>query len=304
MLKLTRPEGDKPEDFHLSRRGLAAAVFGGYAVYAFSAQAEPIHTDSAGLITETVDLAAPDRAIPAFVARPNAKGRFPVVIVASEVFGVHEYIRDTCRRLAKLGYVALAPDFFIRAGDPSTVTDFNEIRRIVGKASDPQVMGDLSAAVVYLKAQAYADKRRMAITGFCWGGAIAWLACERFKDFKAGAAWYGRLAPPKAGEFLGESDRQWPIQLVGDLKAPVIGFYAGKDQGIPLTDVEAMRGALLAARKKGSEIFVYPDSQHGFHADYRTSYDAVAAADAWAKMLDHFRKSGVAPKSFKPLATG
>ena len=157
-------------------------------------------------------------------------------------------------------------------------------------------MGDLAATVRFQKSQKYADKGHMAITGFCWGGAIAWLACERSKDFKAGAAWYGRLSPPKPGEFLGEADRQWPIQLVGDLKAPVLGLYAGKDTGIPVADVEAMRVALIAAKKKGSEIVVYPQSQHGFHADYRTSYDAQAAADGWSRMLAHFAANKAAPK--------
>ena len=302
MITLTRPEGTKPEDLNLSRRALAGAVFGGYAVYALSASAEPITTPADGLITETVQVTAGDSAIPAFVARPAAKGRFPVVVVVCEVFGVHEYIRDTCRRLARLGYVAIAPDFFVRAGDPSKISDFAEIRRIVSTASDGQVMGDLDATVAFLKTQKYADKGKMGITGFCWGGAVTWLACERRKDFKAGAAWYGRLSAPKPGDFLGEPGRQWPIQLAGELKAPVIGLYAGKDAGIPLADVEAMRAALLAARKKGSEIIVYPDSQHGFHADYRASYDPKAAADAWSRMLAHFAAHGVKPKAFKPTA--
>jgi carboxymethylenebutenolidase len=296
MFTLTRPEGTKPEDLHLSRRALAGAVFGGYAVYALSAQAEPITTDSEGLVAQTVQLAAPDRFIPAYLARPAARGRFPVVVVISEVFGVHEYIRDVCRRLAKQGYVALAPDFFIRAGDPSIVSDFNEIRRIVSAASDAQVMGDLSAGLAYLRGQSFVDRKKMAVTGFCWGGAVAWLACERFKDFRAGAAWYGRISPPKPGEFLGEAERQWPIQLVADLKAPVLGLYGGKDNGIPVADVETMREMLAAAGKKGSELVVYPDAPHGFHADYRDSYRADAAKDGWARMLGHFAANGVAPR--------
>lgn len=299
MTTLTRPEGTDPKDLHLSRRGLAGAFFGGYAVYALSAEAEPIKTDEAGLITATVQLQAADRQIPAYLARPDARGRFPTVVVVSEVFGVHEYIRDVCRRFAKLGYVAIAPDFFVRAGDPASISDFAVIRKIVSQASDKQVMGDLAAALTFLKGQPFVDRKKMAITGFCWGGAVVWLACERFPDFKAGAAWYGRLSPPKPGEFLGEPDRQWPLQLVGQLKAPVLGFYAGKDQGIPLADVEAMRAALKAAGKKGSDIIVYPDSQHGFHADYRSSYDSTAAFDAWMRMLNHFTRSGVPPKTVK-----
>lgn len=296
MTILTRPEGPRPEDLKLSRRALGAALFGGYAVYALSAEAAPIHTDDEGLITETVELEAEDRAIPAYVARPKISGPLPTVVVISEIFGVHAYIRDVCRRLAKAGYAAIAPDFFIRAGDPAATNDYAEIRRIVAAASDRQVMTDLAAALTFLRAQSYVHREKMAITGFCWGGAVTWLACERYPDFKAGAAWYGRLARPPAGEFLSEPERQWPIELVGDLKAPVLGLYAGQDRGISIADVEAMRAALKKARKRGSEIVIYPDSQHGFHADYRSAYDPEAAFDGWMRMLQHFRKNGVAPK--------
>jgi carboxymethylenebutenolidase len=293
---LTRPEGTEPSDLNLSRRALALAAFGGYAVYAFSAQAEPIHTDSVGLSADMVEVDSGDRMIPAYLARPQPKGRYPVVVVISEVFGVHEYIRDVCRRLAKLGYCAIAPDFFVREGDPSKTENFNEIRKIVSAASDKQLMHDLASTLTYVKDQPFADKAHMAIVGFCWGGAIAWLACERFKDFKAGCAWYGRLSAPKPGEFLGEPDRQWPLQLAANLNAPVLGLYAGKDQGISPSEIDAMRAALAAAGKKGSELILYPDSQHGFHADYRTSYDPVAAADGWSRMLAHFAANGVKPK--------
>lgn len=300
MITLTRPEGTKPEDLNLSRRGVATALFGGYAVFALSAEAAPITTDAAGLVTETVQVQAADRQIPAFVARPEGKGRFPVVFVVSEVFGVHEYIRDTCRRLAKLGYAAIAPDFFIRAGDPSTITEFPAIQKIVSAASEAQVMGDIAATLAFLKRQKWADKA-MAVTGFCWGGAVTWLACARFKEFKAGCAWYGRLTRPAAGGFLSEPERTWPIEMVSQLKSPVIGNYAGKDQGIPVADVEKMRAALTAAGKL-ADIKLYPDSQHGFHADYRASYDATAAADGWNRMLAHFAKNGVRPKAAKRAA--
>lgn len=299
VLTPTRPEGAEPEDFHLSRRGLAAAVLASYALAARSAEAAPIITDAAGLVTEMAMVETPDRAIPAFVARPDAKGRFPVVLVIPEVFGLHEYIRDICRRLAKLGYVAVSPDLFVRQGDPSKAADFAAVRKIVGDASEPQIMGDVAATLTFVKAQKYADKGKIAMTGFCWGGAIVWLSSARFKDIKAGAAWYGRLSAPKPGEFLGEPNRTWPLQVVGQLNAPVIGLYAGKDGGIPVSDVEAMRAALVAARKTGSDLVLYPDSQHGFHADYRASYDATAAADAWTRMLAHFAANGVKPKSYR-----
>ena len=298
MKTLTRPEGTEPGDLTVSRRRLALAAFGGYALYAFSAEAQTVATPATGLIAGEVEVDVGDRMVPAYLARPDAPGRFPVVLVISEVFGVHEYIRDVCRRLAKLGYVAIAPDLFVRSGDPSKTNDFNQIRRIVGAASDKQIFNDLSGTVQFLKAQSFVDKSRMAVTGFCWGGAITWLICQRMPDFRAGAAWYGRLTAPKSGEFLGETNRPWPLPGVAQLRAPVIGFYAGKDQGIPLADVEAMRSALVAARKTDSQIIVYPDSQHGFHADYRTSYDPAAARDAWTRMLAHFAARGVKPRPF------
>lgn len=299
-LPLTRPEGSEPEDFHLSRRGLAAAVLAGYALAARSASAEPIVTDTTGLLTQTVQIETDDRAIPAFIARPAARGRFPVVLVIPEVFGLHDYIRDICRRLAKLGYVAISPDLFVRQGDPSVVADFGEIRKIVGEASEPQVMSDIRAALDYVKAAPYADPKKVALTGFCWGGAVVWLAAARFLDVKAGAAWYGRLTAPKPGDFLGEPYRTWPMQVAARIRAPVLGLYAGKDGGIPVSDVEAMREALRSAGRAGSDIVIYPDSQHGFHADYRASYDAQAAADGWARMLAHFAANGVAPRRFRP----
>jgi len=298
MKTLTRPEGTEPGDLTVSRRRLALAAFGGYALYAFSAEAQTVTTPATGLVAGEVEVDVGDRMVPAYLARPDAPGRFPVVLVISDVFGVHEYIRDVCRRLAKLGYVAIAPDLFVRSGDPSKTNDFNQIRRIVGAASDKQIFNDLSGTVRFLKAQSFVDKSRMAVTGFCWGGAISWLICERMPEFRAGAAWYGRLTAPKPGEFLGETNRPWPLPGVAQLRAPVIGFYAGKDQGIPLADVEAMRSALVAARKTDSQIIVYPDSQHGFHADYRTSYDPAAARDAWTRMLAHFAANGVKPRPF------
>ncbi len=290
MVTLTRPEGTKPGDLNLSRRGLTLALTGGYALAAWSAQAQPVKTDEAGLVTRMVELSAADRKIPGYLARPAGPGRHPVVIVISEIFGLHEYIRDTCRRLAKAGYVALAPDFFVRAGDPSTMTDFPAILKIVATASDAQVTGDIRAALAYLKGQPFADLNRVAITGFCWGGNVVWEACARLPDFKAGVAWYGRLAGDHAAE---SPENRTPIALAGDLKAPVLGLYAEKDSGIPLADVDKMKAALAAAGKTDSSIVVYPGAQHGFHADYRPSYSKPAAEDGWARMLGHFKAHGV-----------
>ena len=292
MISLTRAEGSRPEDFNLSRRGLAGAVFfSGYAVYALAADAEPIHTDEAGLIIETVMLPSPDRELPAYLARPSAAGKYPTVIVASEIFGVHDYIKDICRRLAKLGFVALAPAFFVRVGDPAPLADFGAIMRIVAAASDKQVIGDVGAAIKFLKAQSYADTSHLGITGFCWGGKVVWESCEIFPEIKAGVAWYGHMAPgvseaPNPAKF-------WPLQHVAELKAPVLGLYGGLDKGITADEVAAMRAELKVHGKTGSQLIVYPDAQHGFHADYRDSYNAAAAKDGWAKMLAHFKANGV-----------
>ena len=289
MITLTRPEGSKPGDLDVSRRGLAGLFFAGYAVAAVSAQAEPIATDASGLVTETVSL---PNGLPAFVARPAGKGRHPAVIVVSEIFGVHEYIRDVARRLAKAGYVAIAPAFFHRAGDPAGLSDFPAIMKIVATATDAQVQGDLTATIQWLRAQPFTGKGKLGITGFCWGGAVVWMAAAAHKDIGAGVAWYGRLAvPPKPAET--DPTRKYPIQVVSALQAPVLGLYGGTDQGIPLETVEALRAELAAKGPKGSQIVVYPESQHGFHADYRPSYDPIAAADGWARLLAHFKANGV-----------
>lgn len=295
MLTLTRPEGPEPRDFDISRRALPALFFAGYAAAAVSARAEPIHTDAEGLIAETVMIPAGDRDIPAWIARPDGRGRRPAVLVVSEVFGIHEYIRDICRRLAKLGYVAIAPDLFVRHGDPAPLVDFAQIRNIVGAATDAEVMNDIQATSGWLSRQGFVNRRKMAITGYCWGGAQVWLACERFRDFRCGVAWYGRLSRPAEGQFLSGPDREWPLELAGYLKAPVLGLYGGRDQGIPAADIEAMRARLKEYRKRGSDLIVYPDAQHGFHADYRASYDAAAAQDGWRRMIDFFHENGVRP---------
>jgi carboxymethylenebutenolidase len=289
MVTLTRPDGTRPEDLNLSRRGLTLAITGGYALAAWSAEAQPVKTDEAGLTTGMVQIKSPDREIPAYVARPAKAGKHPCVVLISEIFGLHEYIRDTARRLAKAGYVVIAPDFFIRAGDPSTMTDFPAIMKIVATASDAQVNGDIAAALAWLKAQPFADAKRVAITGYCWGGAVTWEGVAKFPEFKAGVAWYGRLSSGMSPDPANKN----PLDVVGELKAPVLGLYAEKDSGIPLTDVEKMKTALKAAGKTSSDIIVYPGAQHGFHADYRPSYKKDAADDAWAKMLAFFKKNGV-----------
>jgi carboxymethylenebutenolidase len=294
MLTLTRPEGAPASDFHLTRRGVAAAFFSGYAAAGLWANADPIHTDEAGLIVSPVSFPSAGFSLPGFLARPDAKGRFPTILVVSEVFGIHEYIKDVCRRLAKLGYVALAPAFFVRVGDPAPLTDMSAVIKIVAQASDQQVLGDVGAAVKFLKAQPFVDRSRLAVTGFCWGGGVTWLACETFADFKAGVAWYGRMVAPQNPP--PDPKRLWPVALAAKLHAPVLGLYGGQDQ--LAASVPAMRAALAAAHQSSSEIIVYPDAGHGFHADYRASYNAADAQDGWRRMLAFFSKNGVGPKPF------
>ena len=286
MFTLHRADGNWDEDFHLTRRGIALALAGGYAVAAYSADADPITTDTKGIVVETVEVQSSDRKIPVYVARPEAKGKHAVVFVNSEVFGVHEWIKDVCRRLAKLGYVAVAPDLFIRAGDPSKTTDMKVVMDIVKATPEANVLADTTATLTWLKAQAFADTKRMGVTGFCWGGGATWRCCEVYPEFKAGVAWYGPLKPAAY-------PRVSPFEGVKDLKAPVLGLYGGLDKGIPQKDIDDMLAAAKAAGKDAN-IIVYPDAQHGFLADYRGSYSAAASADAWPKMLDFFKKHGVA----------
>lgn len=291
MISLTRPDGHDPADLHMTRRGVAAVFFSGYAASAFAADAEPIHTDETGLTIEAVTLNPPDGfALPAYVARPAGRGRHPAVIVASEIFGVHDYIKDVCRRLAKLGYVAIAPAYFVRAGDPAPLNDMAAVMKIVAQAGDPQVMGDIGATLAWLNAKPFVKSGDIAVTGFCYGGGVTWLACERFVELKCGVAWYGKMVPPSGK--TEDAAHIWPVNHVADLRCPVLGLYGAKD---PLSaGAPAMRAALALAGKTESEIVVYPDAGHGFHADYRASYNEADAKDGWARMLAFFRAHGMA----------
>ncbi len=284
---LPTPEG--PKTLNLSRRTLGGLMFTGYAAAALGAKADPIVTDGEGIITEQVSFTAGDAidyppSLPAYLARPDRPGAHPVVIVVNEIFGLHAYIQDVCRRLAKQGYVAMAPGYFAREGDPSLMSEFPEIMAVVRATPNAQVMADTGAALRYLDALPYADVSKAGITGFCWGGTVVWMACAAH-DFKAGAAWYGRMVRPEQNA---EPDRAYPNEIADQLRCPVLGLYAENDQGIPLSSVETMRQALAAAGRTDSEIIVYPGTDHGFHADYRPMYDAAAATDGWTRMLRLF----------------
>jgi len=282
MRHLTRPEGSAPEDLHVSRRTVTGMFFAGYAVAALSAKAAPVVTPEDGLAIQEVTIPnGAEKMLPAYVARPATAGQRPAIIVVNEVFGIHDYIKDVCRRLARAGYVAVAPDFFYRSGvNLPAIKDFKEIMPIVEQAGEAQVDGDVKATSDWLKAYEFAAPRKIGITGFCWGGAVVWRSAMVDPDIRAGVAWYGRLNKI--------------IPRVRELKAPVLGLYGGHDQGIPPSDVEAMQAALEKAGKIDSSIKVYAEAGHGFHADYRDSYDSAAATDGWARMLAHFTANGVA----------
>ncbi|MGF1461822.1 MAG: dienelactone hydrolase family protein [Maricaulaceae bacterium] len=291
---IDRPEGRDPKRGRVTRRGLGALGLGaGYALAAQPVSAQTaITTDMDGIETRKVTLNGFDGfAMPAFAARPTMEGGpFPAVIVVNEIFGLHAYIQDICRRFAKAGYFALAPGYFERAGDPSEAKDFAAVREIVAQAGQDQVLKDTDTAFRWLETEPSADADRVGITGFCWGGNVVWMFTAREPKIKAGAAWYGRLAKPAQDE----SDRVYPIDVADQMTGRVLGLYGGQDRGIPVSDVEAMRAALKAAGDETSEIILYDDAQHGFHADYRPSYDAAAAKDGWARLMAWFAERGVA----------
>ena len=281
MPTLTRPEGSLPQDFHLTRRATASLFFAGYAVAGLSAEAAPITTSAEGLTIDEVTIPnGAAKPLPGYLARPQGAGPYPAIIVVNEIFGIHEYIKDICRRLAKLGYVALAPAFFYRSdADLPAMTDMVAIRAVVAQAGVAQVDGDERAASTWLKFQPFVAPQHIGITGFCWGGAVVWRAAMVDPVIRAGVAWYGQLTPLLA--------------RAGEVKAPVLGLYGGLDQGISPDDVKSMGDALQAAGKTGSSLHLYPDAKHGFHADYRASYNEADAKDGWARMLAHFKANGV-----------
>jgi carboxymethylenebutenolidase len=273
----------------LTRRDFAVTTLAtGFALAVQPVSAQTITTDTKGLEAGEVQIPTSDRPIPGYRAMPATGGPFPTVLVVQEIFGVHKHIQDLCRRLAKLGYFAIAPELYARQGDVSNLENFQDILKIVSKVPDAQVMSDLDAAAAYAKGTGKADTAKLAVTGFCWGGRIVWLYSAHNPNLKAGAAWYGGLVARGPADDLHPKN---PIDLVNALKAPVIGLYGAADTGIPVASVEKMRAALKEANKP-SEIVLYPDTPHGFNADYRPSYRKEQAEDAWKKMLDWFKKYG------------
>jgi carboxymethylenebutenolidase len=275
----------------LSRRGFflatSAAAAAGYTLAAGPVRADAIKTDTDGLTTGDAKIKVADGEMPVYYARPANVQNPPVIMVAMEIFGLHEYIKDVTRRLGKLGALAIAPDYYFRKGEDLTkITEMPKLMPIVNSKPDAELLSDLDATAAWAKSQG-GDTNRLGIMGFCRGGRTVWEYAAHSPTLKAGASFYGPPVDPP--------NPLWPkspTQLAPDMKAPVIGFYGEADTGIPVATVEALKAA-LAANKKTAEFKLYPGAPHGFHADYRASYRKEAAEDAWANMQAWFKKYGV-----------
>jgi len=276
------------------RNTSAVGLLGGFALAAQPIMAQQvITTNTDGLVSGRQQINENGVQFEAYISRPkDAVGKLPLIVVCSEIFGVHEHIADITRRFAKLGYMAIAPEFFSRVGNPAAMSSVADIiKEIVSKTPDAQVMTDIKASLTWAQKNG-ADITRAGVTGFCWGGRITWLACAQIPEFKAGVAWYGRLVGEKSDNFP-----MHPVDVAKDLKAPVLGLYGAADTGIPLDTVEQMKKALAEASGNkaaaASRFEVYPDAPHAFHADYRPSYRDGPAKDGWQKCLAWFKQNGV-----------
>jgi carboxymethylenebutenolidase len=284
--------GRATEEGATRRTALKVALGVGYAATAMPIMAQTaIKTSAAGLAAGQGIYDMAGFSVPFYYAAPEGKKNLPIVLVVQEIFGVHEYIADTCRRFAQAGYLAIAPDLYAREGDASQYTDIGKLMaEVVSKVADDQVLADLDGAVAWAVANG-GNAKKVAITGFCWGGRITWLYAAHNKGLKAAVAWYGRLVGAPSA-----INPKQPIDLVASLHAPVLGLYGGQDGGIPLTTVNDMKEALAKGSKaaKASEFVVYPQAPHAFHADYRPSYRKEAAEDGFARALAWFKAKGVA----------
>jgi carboxymethylenebutenolidase len=284
-----------PEE--VSRRGfIVSSLAAGFALAVQPVAAQTvITTDTVGLEAGEVKIPTRDVEMPAYRAMPAKGKNFPVALVVQEIFGVHEHIKDVCRRFAKLGYLAVAPSLYFRQGD-TTQLKMEDVMKVVGQVPDEQVLADLDSTVAWARATKKTDRKKVGVTGFCWGGRIVWLYSAHSKELDAGVAWYGRLVAREGAAVNPLTPRQ-PIDVVNEMNAPVLGLYGAKDTGIPVASVEKMREALKASKSKAaraSEIIVYPEAGHGFHADYRPSYNKEAATDGWQRLQAWFKKYGAA----------
>ena len=271
----------------LSRRGFmtsTAAATAGYTLAAGPVRAEAITTDTAGLVAGDAKAKVADGEMPLYFAKPANSTNPPVILVAMEIFGLHQYIKDVTRRLGKLGALAVAPDYYFRQGDLAKISEMSQLMPLVNAKADAELIADLNATVEWAKSQG-GDTSRLGIIGFCRGGRAVWVYCAMNPKVSAGVAFYGSLVDPPAQKAIWPKS---PTELAADMKAPVLGLYGQADQGIPVAQVEAMRAALAAAGKP-AEFKIYPDAPHGFHADYRGSYRKDAAEDAWRQMTAWFK---------------
>ncbi|HAX21672.1 MAG TPA: carboxymethylenebutenolidase [Hydrogenophaga sp.] len=274
------------------RTALKAALGVGYAAAALPIMAQTaIKTPADGLTAGEVMIDVNGFQMPAYRAAPAGKTGLPVVLVLSEIFGVHEYIADTARRFAQAGYLAIAPELFVRQGDAQSYGEIAKlIAEVVSKVPDAQVMGDLDAAVKWAAANG-GDTRKLGVTGFCWGGRHVWLYAAHNPSVKAAVAWYGRLVGQAS-----ELNPKHPVDVAAGLHGPVLGLYGGADTGIPLDTIDKMKTVLAAgnAAAKASTFVVYPDAPHAFHADYRPSFRKEPAEDGWKRATAWFKQHGVA----------
>jgi carboxymethylenebutenolidase len=276
----------------ISRRELIAtgAITGFAAGYADATQPvmaqSMVLTDTSGLDAGMIELPVGLEKLPAYRAMPQGSRNRPIILVVQEIFGVHEHIKDVCRRFAKLGYCAIAPELYHRQGDVTKLESIDAIRKVVAKVTDEGVMADLDATVKWAKEAGVGDVSRLGITGFCWGGRIVWLYAAHNRAVKAGVAWYGRLVGDKTANTPVQ-----PVDVAKNIAGSVLGLYGGEDAGIPVSSVEQMRAALGEGSK--SQIYVYPGAPHAFFADYRPSYRKDAAEDGWKRCLAWFKSHGV-----------
>jgi carboxymethylenebutenolidase len=250
-----------------------------YAVAAGAISPQRIVTPAEGLEAKEIRIQTRNGEMPAYLARPSTGSGLPVILIAQEIFGLHEHIRDIARRFAALGYLAIAPDYFFRVGDPLAAPDIAAIRKIILKAPDSDVMADFDAALDFAAAMG-GDSSNAAITGFCWGGRMAWLYARHNPKLRAAIPWYGRLGSDKTA-----NQPLWPLDIAGEVKIPVLGLYGGADPSIPMEQIEQMQEKLREAGAR-AEIVVYPNAPHAFFADYRDSYRLDAAQDAWRRALE------------------
>ena len=271
----------------LSRRGFmssSAAATAGYTLAAGPVCAQALTTDTTGLAAGDAKVNVADGEMPLYFAKPANSNNPPVILVAMEIFGLHQYIKDVSRRLGKLGAFAVAPDYYFRKGDLSKISEMSQLMPLVNAKADAELIADLDATVAWVKAQG-GDTSRLGIIGFCRGGRTVWLYCANSPKVSAGVAFYGSLVDPPAQKAIWPKS---PAELAPEMKAPVLGLYGQADQGIPVAQVEAMRAALAAAGKP-AQFKIYPEAPHGFHADYRASYRKDAAEDAWREMTAWFK---------------